>query len=183
MSKLSRCQTRRMTYLGKEVSPEQYYLEHSCDYENPQADAVEVILRSFLPYFGNGTILDIGCGDGLATKIMRPRLNNLIIGVDSSPAMIDRYSLETESRGVVAHFWETLPRAKYAVACHSLHLCPDSYKHMVEFRLKEAGVKTLIVTSPLKSVMNGFSFPILRQTVSASGSSKKTVWGWVVSIP
>ena len=97
--------------------------------------------------------------------------------------MIDRYSLETESRGVVAHFWEPLPKAKYGVACHSLHLCPDSYRYMARYRLKEAGVGLLIVTSPLKSAVNGFDFNVLRQTVASSGQSKKTVWGWVVEIP
>jgi SAM-dependent methyltransferase len=106
-------------------------------------EAVLGTLRSYL----TGKVLDLGCGDGLATKL----LGGDCIGCDQSSEMISRYHQETGCPGYVRTFWDELPLANSAVAVYSMHLCEPSRVSMMWYRLNEAGAESVVVITPLKS--------------------------------
>lgn len=53
--------------------------------------------RDALP--AGGTVLDVGCGGGRAAMALADRAG-LLVGVDSSPAMLERFSAAAASRGI-----------------------------------------------------------------------------------
>lgn len=170
---------RNPTYLGTSLDPASYYDVHADRYQNAHADAIETVLRRLAGGI-EGPVLDLGCGAGLATEVLRKMKGPLdFIGIDASPAMADRYRIETGYPGVTAFFWDPLPKGRSAVIAHALHLCPESRKHEIEWRLQEAGVSTLIVVSPLKRAIEGLNATLTQETSAASKSGDgKTVWGW-----
>ena len=168
-------------YLGKATAPKNYYESFASEYRNAQADAIEKIL-TVLGSSLSGTILDLGCGDGLGTKLLLKRLPGPFIGLDCSPAMVKRYRRETGGRAVIANFWDTLPHADTAIALHCLHLCPPSRLWQVRWQLAQAGVHHLLVSSPFKATGNlGFEV-VARCTAASPASGCKTVWGWMLGV-
>lgn len=93
--------------------------------------------------------------------------------------MVFRYERETGCCGVVQDFWDELPTAESAVIVHALHLCPASRMHQFRWALQEAGVRNLVVVSPLRRVVRDLKLPLVevREEKLPRG---KTVWGWVV---
>lgn len=167
-----------MSYLGTEYSPQDYYRFNSKTYINSQADAIKQILDK-LTINLTGKAIDLGCGDGLVSKLLKNRFE--FIGVDSSREMIQRYINETENQGIVGNFWDPLPKAEVAIASHSLHLCQVSRLHEARWRLKESGVKVLVVTSPFKTTGNLLKMKVLDKVTSKTNKGK-TVWGFRISI-
>ena len=71
-----------------------------------RAEPFEAILARLTPFRGDHRIVDLGCGTGENTVELarRLRINGLVLGIDSSPAMVERAislrrSLEPELRG------------------------------------------------------------------------------------
>lgn len=163
------------------MSPHDYYRTHAAEYTNPHADGITDVLGR-LGHHLSPRLLDLGCGRGLATQILRPRIGS-IVGVDASPDMADLYEKETGHEGHALNFWDTLPPARSAVACYSLHLCLESRVHEVVWRLREAGVTRLVVISPLKRAVRGLG---LRELEACSATSRvadnKAVWGWAFEV-
>lgn len=160
-----------MSYFGTEYSPSEYYRICHAHYINEQSSAIKQILNQFEI---KGRVIDLGCGDGLVTKL----LSNIdFVGIDSSPEMISRYNNETKSKGIVGNFWDVLPKADMAIASHCLHLCPISRMHEVRYRLQEAGVSKVIVTSPFKTTGELLKMNV-RAKISSKTNEDKTVWGW-----
>jgi SAM-dependent methyltransferase len=139
------------TYLGTNLTPEQYYAQHSAWYSNPHKGTIEFLLEQCTSSL-HSRILDLGCGPGLATRCLSKHGLSDFVGVDNAPVMVERYRRETGFPSVQANFWDELPKAECAVATHSIHLCPVSRLHIAMWRLYEAGVRTLLVISPLRSV-------------------------------
>jgi SAM-dependent methyltransferase len=165
-------------YLGKDLSPKEYYKLHHGSYNNPHSPGIRYVVDKHMHHL-HGTVLDLGCGNGLASMILWS-YSNEIIGVDSEPGMIDRYQQETMHRGVVGDFWDPLPKADSAVFCYSIHLCPESRVSMVDYRLCEAGVTSIIVVSPLKARGETWpSFQCIEESVDRVGPHHKTVYGRV----
>ena len=164
-----------MTYLGTNCSPEEYYKSHSHDYTNPHAGGIQYVLDRH-KHVLRGSILDMGCGDGLITKLLP---QHYIVGVDAEEEMISRYESETGHKGYVCKFWDELPKADSAIFSYSLHLCPNSRREAVGFRLQIAGVKTILVISPFKGRSNEewCSFALREQTADQVGPDKKTIYG------
>lgn len=71
---------------------EKFYEENSESYSNPHAIYVKACLeRLNLP--SNLKVLDVGCGDGLVTKILHHYGNRTLSGIDKH--MSERYTRET----------------------------------------------------------------------------------------
>ena len=135
-----------MTYLGTNLSPIEYYLNHSKDYVNPHYQGILEIISKFKQYLV-GRILDLGCGDGLASSIIKSNC----IGSDNSPEMLKRYIKETGNKGFLKEFWEEQPKCNSIVACYSLHLCPISRISMVSYRLLQTETNNIVIITPFKN--------------------------------
>ncbi len=170
-----------MTYLGTNLDPNAFYEKHAGEYKNPHEDAI-VSLVTDLSEFITPTVLDLGCGSGLVTKALINLNIHDVIGVDRSYEMTSLYFQETYNSYTIANFWDQLPKAKTAIAAYSLHLCKPSRIWEFRWRLKESGVKTLIVISPLKRAIVGLDMIEIARKSAFSGASKKTVWSWVLSV-
>lgn len=176
-----------MTYLGTSLSPEEYYVRNSASYRNPHEAAIRCAVEHYVKSF-SGRVLDLGCGPGLATSALSGLGLRDFVGVDSSPVMAGRYREETGFPACEANFWDELPKADCAVATHSLHLCPSSRLPAAVWRLVEAGVKTLVVVSPLKSILDyipfcGFRVGWQGPCVFRHGPAGKSIWAKRFQLP
>jgi SAM-dependent methyltransferase len=142
---------RQHGYLGTHLSPIEYYRRHAAAYDNPHADGIARALGHFAGRL-EGVVLDWGCGDGLATKLLAAgQPDGQFVGVDNAPLMVARYIQETGFKAVVAGFGDALPRADSAVASYALHLASPAETAVMWWRLAESGVKTLVVVTPFKA--------------------------------
>lgn len=136
-------------YLGTDLSPAEYYRAHAADYDNPHADAVAIVLGALAKHL-HGVVIDIGCGDGLASKLLAPA-GFTCVGVDRYPAMVERYRAETGFECELAGFGDAMPRADSAVASYALHLATAAELAVLWSNLRDAGVATLVTISPFKN--------------------------------
>jgi SAM-dependent methyltransferase len=165
----------RRPYLGTDHDPQAYYEKCADSYDNPHAPGIKRMLLEFVPEIV-GRVLDYGCGNGLATRTLQGLVTGPFVGVDRETRMVGRYRLETGQMAHVRNFWDSLPESETAIASYSLHLCPHSLLHLMASRLIEAGVRRLIVISPLKrpSVIPCFRLVTEKRRPFASG---KTMYG------
>lgn len=147
------------SYLGTQLSPAAYYEAQAAAYANPHALGVGPLLAWGLPALaaawaacpeGPGRrLLDLGCGDGLATELLAPQ-GWRWVGVDASAGMVARYRAERGFPAQVGGFGDPLPEACAMVACHALHLASPEEAAMLGWRLAEAGVRCALVVGPFK---------------------------------
>lgn len=166
----------RRPYLGTDLDPLDYYRNHAESYENPHEEGIRIMLERFKTDLF-GTVLDLGCGNGLVTKVLATNTNGPFVGVDVEPAMVERYRSETKSAAFIRAFWDELPPADSAVACYSLHLCPESYLHQVGARLAQAGVQRFLIISPLKRPTGLPCYRLIREETQALALDGKTIYG------
>lgn len=136
-------------YLGTDLPPREYYARHAADYANPHAKGIAVLLARFAEHL-HGTVLDLGCGDGLATKLLADRPGLSFVGADSAPGMVSRYEAETGWPGVVAGFGDPLPRADSVVSSYAMHLATPEEAAVMWWRLWETGADVVLVVTPFK---------------------------------
>lgn len=166
------------TYLGTDLDPQEFYQVHAGSYNNPHSPGIRHVIDRHMHHL-RGRVLDLGCGNGLASLILWSYPDK-IIGVDAEARMISRYEKETEHPGVVGNYWDKLPTAESAIFCYSLHLCEASRVSMVDYRLCEAGVTCVIVVSPLKARREDWpSFQCIEETADKVGPRDKTIYGRV----
>ncbi|MEB3285573.1 MAG: class I SAM-dependent methyltransferase [Candidatus Sericytochromatia bacterium] len=164
-------------YLGTELSPEEYYERRSHVYDNPHAEGIEQALSALsLPLAAS--VLDLGCGDGLVTKLFQPR-GCLCQGMDRASAMVARYEKETGCRGLVGCFDQAMPPSEMIVASYALHLATPAEKTVMWWRMWESGASWVVVVSPFKSRPSdpAHYFQLTRAVQGPWGPSKKTVYG------
>ncbi|HEY9721306.1 MAG TPA: class I SAM-dependent methyltransferase [Oscillatoriaceae cyanobacterium] len=135
-------------YLGTDLSPEEYYRVEAAHYANPHAAGIAAILERMAHHL-HGRVLDLGCGDGLVTKLLAGR-GLIFVGADSAPAMVARYEAETGFSGVVASFEDPMPPADCVVSSYALHLATPAQLAMLWWRLAEAGAERILVITPFK---------------------------------
>lgn len=143
----------KRTYLGSDLAPAEFYRRHADRYANPHAAGVAALLDRVAHRLA-GRVLDVGCGDGLVTKLLAARRDPRItgfVGADDAPGMIARYVAETGWPGMVASFSSPLPQADCAVASYALHLCPPSEVARAWFRLWECGCTRVVILGPFKN--------------------------------
>ncbi len=136
-------------YLGTDLPPSEYYARHAAEYANPHAEGIAVLLARFADPL-HGTVLDLGCGDGLATKLLAARPGLAFVGADSAPGMVSRYTAETGWPAVVAGFGDPLPHADSVVSSYALHLATPEEAAVMWWRLWETGADVVLVVTPFK---------------------------------
>jgi SAM-dependent methyltransferase len=148
-------------YLGTALTPTEYYLAESGNYSNPHTSAIETILAEIVnlyPCVSQGSIIDVGCGDGVVTKTLTKMVKGPFFGIDSSDQMVSRYIKETGFPARRQEFWEEMPQGDIAIASYSLHLCPASRLPSCGAWLRHSAVRKLMIISPIKrpKIIHGF---------------------------
>jgi SAM-dependent methyltransferase len=164
-------------YLGTNLTPQEYYKRHSHKYHNPHAEGIAEILGR-LAHHLHGRVLDLGCGDGLATKLLGER-GLTFVGADNAPGMVKRYQKETGFPGVVAGFTDALPAADSVVSSYAMHLAAPAEVPMMWYRIWETGADTVLVITPFKErPAEPEHYFTLAETVSGPfGPDRKTLYG------
>ena len=166
-------------YLGTTLSPAEYYAgRYAATYSNPHEAGIRKVVERLHPNL-TGRVLDLGCGDGLATKIIVPLGHTDVVGLDPSPQMLARYGAETGHRGVLGTASGVLPPCDSIIASYSLHLEHDPT--MASFRMWESGAKTVVVISPLKDRprLHSVYWTWTDMTRQGVGTKCKTIYGVV----
>lgn len=174
-------------YLGTDLTPQEYYKRHSHKYHNPHAEGIAEILGRLAPHL-HGRVLDLGCGDGLATKLLGDAERHreadrglTFVGADNAPGMVKRYQKETGYPGVVAGFTDALPPADSVVSSYAMHLAAPGEVPMMWYRLWETGADTVLVITPFKERPAAPEHYFERtETVSGPyGPDQKTLYGMI----
>lgn len=135
-------------YLGTHLTPQEYYRRHAHKYHNPHAEGIAEVLGR-LAHHLHGRVLDLGCGDGLVTKLLGDRGLDFV-GTDNAPGMVKRYRKETGHPGEVAGFTDELPKADSVVSSYAMHLAAPGEVPMMWYRLWETGADVVLVITPFK---------------------------------
>ena len=133
-----------------------FYENHSREYANPHAIYVEQCLN-YCTFQSGEQILDLGCGDGLVTKILKRRGPYHVVGLDKY--MAQRYRDETGFQCLEASFEEIamqgLPTDQEfdSVVCsYMVDIIPESYRHNFFWNVA-AQTNRLIVIRPNSHVL------------------------------
>ncbi len=164
-------------YLGTTLTPEQYYLTESDRYSNPHTNGIRFILAEIartIPL--QGKVIDLGCGDGLVTKILSQIVLGPFIGLDSSEQMVSRYIRETGFPAIQKEFWQEPPQADIAIACYSLHLCPQSRLAECGSWLLYSSISKLIIITPIKRPKTIPGFKTTKELYWAVGPSNSRIY-------
>ncbi|MEB3222162.1 MAG: class I SAM-dependent methyltransferase [Candidatus Sericytochromatia bacterium] len=137
-------------YLGTDLTPQAYYEREAARYDNPHAPGIHQLLEATLAGVA-GTVLDLGCGDGLVSKWLAGRAGVRCVGVDRAAAMVARYEHETGWPGVVSTFDQPLPAADWIVSSYALHLATPAEEAAMWWRMWETGARHVVVVTPLKA--------------------------------
>jgi trans-aconitate methyltransferase len=137
-------------YLGTDLDPQTYYEREATRYDNPHAPGIHALLGVMLEDVA-GTVLDLGCGDGLVTKWLAGRPGIRCVGVDRAAAMVARYREETGCHAEVGTFDRPLPQADWIVSSYALHLATPAEEAAMWWRMWEAGARQVVVITPLKA--------------------------------
>jgi hypothetical protein len=161
------------TFAGKslrdiyaEMSVEGYYESGAPLYDNPHKDQVRKLLAENYTDLSLYNVLDLACGDGLVTSILKDLLGReapytTIIGCD--PYMNEEYERHTNRRCLNMSFKDIVVqglksglRSEFAcrvdgciICSFGLHLCEKSLLPDLTWRLSEIS-DTLVVISPTK---------------------------------
>lgn len=141
-----------------------YYSQFSDEYYNPHADKITTIYNRYLATYLNnallagGSILDIACGDGLITRIIKSstELNNIndrIKGCD--PYFVNKYvnypySFEDIALGLTNY--ELKGNFKVAICCYAFHLLDNSWYYAFFNGLAELITDRFIIITPSKKI-------------------------------
>lgn len=167
----------RHLYLGTNLSPAEYYKKKAASYHNPHAPGIAEVLDRLAGHL-HGQVLDLGCGDGLATKLLADR-GLTFIGADNAPAMVKRYRKETGFPGVVAGFGDALPQADSVVSSYAMHLATPAEAAVMWWRLYETGADVVVVVTPFKNRPEApeHYFELTESVSGAWGPEGKTIHG------
>ncbi len=124
-------------------------------------DAVGVVMRQAGQPMRYGSVLDLGCGTGLAGAVFRPFAEQLA-GVDLSPAMIDQAAAKhIYDRLIVSDLVEALQEEAAAPRTYQLVLAADVFVYVNDLAPIVSGVATVLAPGGL------FAFTV--ETFSSDG--------------
>jgi SAM-dependent methyltransferase len=175
----------KQVYLGTNLTPDAYYKQRSESYANPHEDGIAQLFPELVESIHTDdfkTIIDIGCGPGLATSLSKRYWPEAVyIGLDKYAPMITRYTLEQQSTGLCQDFAAPIPQGDLAVSIHALHLATPI--ELIQFwaNLHQAEIKYLLVITPLKDRPATPEYYFERKISLARpyGPDQKTLYGYV----
>jgi SAM-dependent methyltransferase len=164
-------------YLGTSLTPADYYKLNAPLYDNPHAEGIASLLFALAGHL-RGHVLDLGCGDGLISKLLAG-YNLTFSGLDNAPAMVKRYTQETGNPGIIGDFTDPLPRCDSVVSSYALHLAPPAKVALLWWRLWESGASNVVVITPFKSrpAAPKHYFELSESIQGPFGPERKTLYG------
>lgn len=138
----------------EELGVEDYYLKHSDDYSNPHINIIKAIFDNSECYNYIGTnILDLCCGSGEVTNILKNENFNNIEGLD--PFTASAYKRNTGKKCLIYNFKDivngALNNKRYdtIICSYAMHLCEESMLNILLYQLSLIA-DTLIIITPHK---------------------------------
>jgi len=138
------------------------------EYENPHSHQIEALIRNNSAALPLENVLDLACGTGLVTSVLKELGHSKVIGID--PFLNDEYTIRTgcqcyrmSFRDIVingcllplnARLNDGLPKFSCIICSFALHLCKHSMLPDLLWRLSERS-NTLVVISPSKFPLIG----------------------------
>jgi SAM-dependent methyltransferase len=144
-----------------------YYERHGAEYRNPHEAAIAQLLHTVVPQWSLDLshVLDLACGSGEATLILRELGAQRIDGVDpyTGEAYVARTGQEAETLDFVAIASGALRGRRYSliVCSFAMHLAEASRLPLLAYELAELAPHLLILTPHKRPVL-------------------KPEWGWLL---
>lgn len=131
----------------------------SAKYENPHAREVEALLRNNAAALPLESVLDLGCGTGLVTSVLRSLGYSSVIGLDpfrgaEYTTLTGRPCLRMSFKDIVNEGLPSQHDFSCIICSFALHLCNRSMLPDLIWRLSERSNK-LVVISPTKFPLIG----------------------------
>lgn len=136
----------------EELGAQAFYEKYGVAYRNPHEAAIGVVLRAVVPEWDLdlARVLDLACGSGEATLVLRDLGAGQIDGVDpyTGGAYLARTGQAAESLGFEQIAAGALAERRYSliVCSFAMHLLPASRLPALLFRLAELASQLLILT-------------------------------------
>ena len=144
--------TEAIRHHYEQLGAQGFYEQHGAAYRNPHEAAIDAVLRAVVPQWqlDLSRVLDLACGSGEVTLVLRALGAGLVDGVDpyTGAAYLARtgvaaegFSFEQIAEGALAG------RAYTLIVCSfAMHLLPASRLPSLLFRLAELAPRLLILT-------------------------------------
>jgi 2-polyprenyl-3-methyl-5-hydroxy-6-metoxy-1,4-benzoquinol methylase len=128
-----------------------YYKKYSNNYYNPHQDKIkDLFIKHLQPLISrNDTILDIACGDGLISRMIKEHCdyNN----IDGSDPFFDNMYVTMKLSFEDIAMGKLNKKYNIAICCYAFHLIKDSWKY--DFLTQLALVTdTFIIITPSKKI-------------------------------
>lgn len=127
-----------------------YYRAHAADYRNPHEDAVAEAIRRAAAGLDLSHVLDLACGSGEATLVLRALGAARVDGMDpyTGPAYRDRTGQDAEAIAFADIAAGALGERRWSliVCSYAMHLVEESRLPVLALRLAEVAPALLIVT-------------------------------------
>jgi SAM-dependent methyltransferase len=144
--------TEAIRHQYEQLGAQAFYEQHGADYRNPHEAAIGAVLRAVVPEWGLDLthVLDLACGSGEVTLVLRDLGAEQIDGVDpyTDAAYLARTGQVAEALGFEQIAEGALVGRSYSllVCSFAMHLLPVSRLPALLFRLAELTPYLLILT-------------------------------------
>jgi SAM-dependent methyltransferase len=150
-----------------------YYERSGGDYRNPHEEAIGKLLRAIAPAWALdlSNVLDLACGSGEATLVLRELGASHITGIDpfTGAAYLARTGQAAEAYDFAAITAGALAGREYSliVCSFALHLAEASRLPALAYRLAEVAPQLLILTPHKRPVLKAeWGWQLARETIS-----------------
>ena len=144
--------TEAIRHQYEQLGAQAFYEQHGADYRNPHEAAIGKVLRAVVPEWqlDLARVLDLACGSGEVTLVLRDLGAGQIDGVDpyTGAAYLARTGQAAEGFGFEQIAEGALAGRSYSliVCSFAMHLLPVSRLPALLFRLAELAPHLLILT-------------------------------------
>ena len=142
-----------------QVGVENYYQNNADTYKNPHEDIITELINESNEIVDYGqTVLDLCCGNGLATKVLEQNVKHI---VGNDPYMYKQYTEQT-NRFCYDYDFKQLAQAclidkvDTIICSFALHLCDESLLPNVLYNLSLIADTLVIITPNKKPTINMF---------------------------
>lgn len=164
----------------KTLGVEGFYKQEN--YRNPHEAEIRYLLSTWAKEVETGRVLDLGCGDGLVTKILQP-LGFLCEGIDP---YLGRLYIENTGLECLPLTFKDLAQGKcqktwpLVVASFSLHLCEESLLPSLIWNL--GAPRILVVTPHKKPDLSKFASSVEHKVKVSSKGKSIHLYDWRIKV-